>query len=117
MRAMRASKLLGLPVRDPAGTCRGVVVDVLVDVPDPGRTAPGWDIAGIVIAPPSPRTAWAHFTGLTYSRQRGPWPLTRPGHRAAGESRLVPASRVLSWSSDGLVVEAGAGTTFEDAGP
>lgn len=101
---MRASALLGVPVVDPVEGTWGVVADVLVDVPEPDRTVLRWEVAGLVVSPPGV-SSWWHFTGLTSSRQGGPWPLTALGRGAARRSWFVPASSVVRWDEGRLVVE------------
>ena len=117
----RASALLGLPVVDPVQGSWGVVVDVLLDVPEPGRTVLRWEVAGLVVSSPG-ASSWWHFAGLTTPRQRrppvvvraglvggpvgrgqagrrtGPGPARRGGRGTGGAPMTVAESLLLGWA-------------------
>lgn len=95
---MRASELIASPVYDERGRFAGVVRDLRLDA---DRAADGsFPILGVVLGDPGHRAAAAHAWGFAERRARGPWLLRRLV--GDGDSRFVPADRVIGWGPERL---------------
>ncbi len=97
---MRASELIGSPVHE-GGRFAGVVRDLRVDA---DRAADGsFPVLGIVLGDAGARDAAAHAWGFAEGRARGPWLLRRIVGN--GDSRFVPADRVIDWGPERLRID------------
>jgi sporulation protein YlmC with PRC-barrel domain len=103
---MRASELIGAPVFADSGEQVGVVRDLHIEVARPA--AGGFPIVGLVLGPPSARSAAAHAWGFAQGRTEGPPLLRRLLGDAARRSILVPAERVLEWGPGGVRIDGDA---------
>lgn len=111
---MRVSQLLGMPVRRHDGSVWGVVVDVLVELPQQ-LPADAWHVEAVVVAPPRRWVQWPAFVGAGYARQRGPWPLTSIGRRTARDMSVLDAQLVV-WGEDALVADPAWAGSLREAG-